>query len=847
MIVEESTTPEQENVFVFTTKPRHPSIDVNAFTSSSPVDVVIKEIESDDLASVKFDMSRGISIISVSDDERISRDVSTEKLTHDWSEEDMLLWSKRSLDSNIEHDDDIEKLMERIRKQRSVLEDILDNRHLSVDSRLEGVLHSDVTYDEDHFSNFKIRKLADNDFNENLRLEISDEKDQTKIIKENFRFAEDITDLYENKREQKATESAISQKSINKVELVSKISNENFAEDISNKRIKKNFEDDDRKELYSDRTEESSSEKRHLEKIEINSSDTFQDKTKAFVEKIQETAEREKTTDENSEEDTPTIVESDGEDNDFWNSKEKIKNKDQNEEAAEKTSLNKVEDAKLNTSVTYQIVNENKEQLERSTSEKSLNENLDDENSTVIGSDNEDIDFYSNIENEEKLGSSDQNETTNKKLQTSLDSDYSEDIELSTSEMHKNTKQSIDNELERKLESSFTEKSSDDVMVKESSILNESESEDIDYWGQVGNEQKSATNISDVKNEDTRDSGDMNKNEENQSTSDISSKKSIEEEFDQNKLLKNSTVETIEETTKISKKSSSDQKSENFHQEILTEETCEQFRKEAYTEEIITSNKTKTLIDKQSDTTETEEFSIHGTQSENESFIQASVEIKKSETEEIDFWSGIGTEEEEFLPVYKFKVDYSEEKHNEFSTRSKISFDADIDFANNVGSSATQNIKYEVETSSIESEFTSPRGKKLKMHYDVNLTEGNEDFAENFVSAEISDDERKDSKEISEDVKTTPSDKNKKQTFVDHQEQQQEPSLTEDRSLLTKKVAEIDSSTLQFPETPDDMKDNLPQNAELSVKQQSNKENIEPAKTLDTKQGRISLYLISLN
>lgn len=147
MIVEESTSPEIENVFIFSNKSRRSELnveEVDTFSLNSPIteliisnhqdrfNTLVQELESDDLASVKMDMSRGISIVSMSDNEGISRDQSTDKLMHDWSEEDVFSKTRKKLDSFSDEceDDEVEKLMERIRKQRSVLEEILETKKI---------------------------------------------------------------------------------------------------------------------------------------------------------------------------------------------------------------------------------------------------------------------------------------------------------------------------------------------------------------------------------------------------------------------------------------------------------------------------------------------------------------------------------------------------------------------------------------------------------------------------------------------------------------------------------------------------------------------------------------------
>jgi hypothetical protein len=109
IVVEEAASPDATGTFTFVKSSLKSEINVEEVASFSPL---IEEFESDNESCRK--MSRGISIVSVSEDEKISIEKETVETV----------------------DDAVEKLMQRIQKQRNVLDDIIGQESSKTEEKI---------------------------------------------------------------------------------------------------------------------------------------------------------------------------------------------------------------------------------------------------------------------------------------------------------------------------------------------------------------------------------------------------------------------------------------------------------------------------------------------------------------------------------------------------------------------------------------------------------------------------------------------------------------------------------------------------------------------------------------
>lgn len=138
---EDASTPEFNERFIFPNKGHrsHISVEeigsfslnstemvVNELREQSIFNAIIEEMESDtEMQSRKT--SRGVSIVSLSEGSRFSRQVS-EDLLRDSSDDDLLKNKSRKVSDCDETDEEIRKLLERVKIQRNALTDILEKQ-----------------------------------------------------------------------------------------------------------------------------------------------------------------------------------------------------------------------------------------------------------------------------------------------------------------------------------------------------------------------------------------------------------------------------------------------------------------------------------------------------------------------------------------------------------------------------------------------------------------------------------------------------------------------------------------------------------------------------------------------
>lgn len=138
---EDASTPEFNERFIFPNKAHRSHISVeeigsfslnssemiiNELREQSIFNAIIEEMESDtEMQSRKT--SRGVSIVSLSEGSRFSRQVS-EDLLRDSSDDDILKNKSRKVSDSDETDEEIRKLLDRVKTQRNALTDILEKQ-----------------------------------------------------------------------------------------------------------------------------------------------------------------------------------------------------------------------------------------------------------------------------------------------------------------------------------------------------------------------------------------------------------------------------------------------------------------------------------------------------------------------------------------------------------------------------------------------------------------------------------------------------------------------------------------------------------------------------------------------